>query len=71
MNNYVQFESSITYHAQAMANVKVVAHKQTDRQTDKRTGQKLYIYTPYRCWSIENSLSCFHTKDKRNAYGEL
>ena len=35
--NYVNYESSITYHSQPMANVKVFADKQTG-QTDKRTG---------------------------------
>ena len=39
---YVKYESSITYHSKAMVNVKVFAHKQSDRRTDKRTGQKLY-----------------------------
>ena len=34
----VKCESSITYHSKATANVKVFA----DKQTDKRTGQKLY-----------------------------
>ena len=35
---YVKYESSITYHSKAMAILKVFA----DKQTDQRTGQKLY-----------------------------
>ena len=34
---YVKYESSITYHSKAMANVKVVADKQTDNLTDGQT----------------------------------
>ena len=34
----VKYESSITYHSKAMANIKVFADKQTDKWTD----QKLY-----------------------------
>ena len=34
----MEYESCITYHSKAMANVKVFA----DKQKDKRTGQKLY-----------------------------
>jgi hypothetical protein len=34
----MKYESPITYHSKDMANVKVFA----DRQTDRRTGQKLY-----------------------------
>ena len=37
-----EYESCITIHSKAMANVKVLANKQTDRQTDKQTGKKLY-----------------------------
>ena len=40
---YVKYESSITYHSKAVANVKVFADKQTDsKQMNKRTGQKLH-----------------------------
>ena len=38
----MKYESSITYHSKAMANVKVFCG-QTNRQTDKQTGQKLYV----------------------------
>ena len=48
-NTNVKYESSITYHSKAMANIKRFCNKQTDRrtgrtcgQTDKRTDQKLY-----------------------------
>jgi hypothetical protein len=34
----MNYESPITYHSKDMANVKVFA----DRQTDKQTGKKLY-----------------------------
>jgi hypothetical protein len=37
-NTHVKYESPITYHSKDMANVKVFA----DRQTNRRTGQKLY-----------------------------
>ena len=33
----VKYKGSNTYHLKAMANVKVFADKQTDRQTDGRT----------------------------------
>ena len=35
---------ALSLHAKAMANVKVFADKETDGQTDKRTGQKLYAF---------------------------
>jgi hypothetical protein len=35
----MKYESPITYHSKDMANVKVFA----DKQTDRRTGQKLYV----------------------------
>jgi hypothetical protein len=43
----MKYESPITYHSKDMANVKVMANRQTDRQTDRQTnrrtdGQKLY-----------------------------
>ena len=38
----MKYESLITYHSKDMANVKVFADRQTDKQTDRRTGQKLY-----------------------------
>jgi hypothetical protein len=37
-NTHMKYESCITYHSKDMANVKVFA----DRQTNRRTGQKLY-----------------------------
>jgi hypothetical protein len=36
----MEIESPITYHSKDMAYVKVYA--ETDKQTDRRTGQKLY-----------------------------
>ena len=36
----VKYENFITYHSKAMANVTVLADKQTDRQMHQRTGQK-------------------------------
>jgi hypothetical protein len=38
----MKYESPITYHSKDMANVKVFADRQTDKQTDRWTGQKLY-----------------------------
>jgi hypothetical protein len=37
----MKYESPITYHSKDMANVKVFC-RQTDKQTDRQTGQKLY-----------------------------
>jgi hypothetical protein len=38
----MKYESPITYHSKDMANVKVFAERQTDKQTNRRTGQQLY-----------------------------
>jgi hypothetical protein len=38
----MKYESPITYHSKDIANVKVFADRQTERQTNRRTGQKLY-----------------------------
>jgi hypothetical protein len=38
----MKYESPVIYHSKDMANVKVFANRQMDRQTDRRTGQKLY-----------------------------
>ena len=44
----MKYESSITYHSIAMANVKVFADKQTDKQTDGQTdGPKTYMSVMY------------------------
>jgi hypothetical protein len=37
-NMHIKYKSPITYHSKNMANVKVFA----DRQTNRRTGQKLF-----------------------------
>ena len=34
-NTHVKYESPITYHSKDMANVKVFADRQTDKQTDR------------------------------------
>jgi hypothetical protein len=38
----MKYESPITCHSKDMADVKVFADRQIDKQTDRRTGQKLY-----------------------------
>jgi hypothetical protein len=38
LGTHMKYESPITYHSKDMANVKVFA----DRQTNRQTGQKLY-----------------------------
>ena len=48
---YVKNESSITYHSKPMANVKVFANKQMDRQTNRLA--KNYMPPIYGCWSIK------------------
>ena len=55
---YVKYESSITNHSKAMANVKVFADKQTDRQTN---GQAINHMPPIcQCGGHKNnSLLCF------------
>ena len=56
----MKYESSVTSHSKAMANVKVFADKQTktrtNRQMDKKTGQKLY----YRYLLIWGGLKNVH-----------
>ena len=44
---YVKYESSITYHSKAMANIKVFADKEMDRRTN--TQAKNYMPMTYRC----------------------
>ena len=58
----MKYESSITYHLKAMANDKVFADKQTERQTDKWTGKKLYA---------PNLLMWGHKKTQRLAISKL
>ena len=48
----MKYESSITYHSKAMANVKVFADKHTDRLTNGHT--KDYVPYIYRCGCIKN-----------------
>ena len=61
-NIYVKYEISITYHSKAIANVKAF----TDKQTDKRTGQKLYApdlsTRGYKkiFLTMANAMICYH-----------
>ena len=50
---YVKYESFITYHSKVMANIKVFADKQTDRQIDR---QKLFVPDLSKNYHMKNLL---------------
>jgi hypothetical protein len=46
-NTHVKYESPIIYHSKDMANVKVFAYRQTDRQNNRQTNRRKDIQAKY------------------------